>query len=579
MENWFPKRFDDVKRFSPIQEENIFVSELTTHKLKNGIESTRDYQTLLIEPELIELIKPNEINQTAESSVCPIYDANYEYEGNSTVFVTGIDGLDKVKPLVISWDSANNITFQLDPYFLLTYGLTPRLTETQIKWDDLSKPKMDVVSSIPKSVYDFPIYSKSFVQIHRDYLQDYLMLRKKALIQVYCETRILPLNDELVELLGENRFFEKTTKFNHFRFNKISENKIFTEVTGFRQIELGNSIPFSKWDRKDKAHYWSGYNEKITRLNAKHLEYVYVSDEVLGKYEQDEKYSVCPETGGVSYKNQWSVTKCNRIGRNHIEIELFKLYEGTPNEVITYWNKYEVDKSKIDNNRENIADKSKKLVFNYLRFGELLSSILNTNFDLNLSSQDLIKLNRKELNYNVWYNNESIKPITYHLEHKLSKQAFLFRQKKLQLFLIENLVEKELRNIIKNTLNIDLDFFKKSPSEEFRSIKLLNFILNYIRISYEVGLDLKHDSKEINSRLVDELREMEIMSLLEALNKLRQLDSHQEGNKSNQKLISALKTLGIDPNEITSNYLTTCEAIYDKLDEGFKNVIDLLNGE
>ncbi|RIH65107.1 hypothetical protein D1164_11005 [Mariniphaga sediminis] len=577
MENWFPDIFADVKNFSPIEREYIYVSELNTHELQSGINSTRDYQTLLINPELIEHIKPDEINQTSDSSVRPAYDENYEYEGESTVFVTRVEGLDKVKPLVISWESANNITFQIDPYFLLTYGLTPRLTETNINWDDLSKPQMDVVQSIPKSVYDFPIYSKSYVKIRKDYLQDYLMLKKKTLIQVYCETRILPLNTELEGLLGQNRFFEKTTKFSHFRINKISENEIFTEVTGFRQIKLGNNIPFSKWDRKEKAHYWSGYKDKITRLNAKHWDYVYVSDEVLGKYEQDENYSVCPETGGVSYKNQWSVTRCNRIGRNHIEIELFKLYEGTPNEVISYWNKYQVDKSKIDETKENIAERSKKLVFSYLRFGELLATILNDNFGLKLSSQDLIKINRKDLNYYAWYNNASIKPITHHLAHTLSKDAFLVRQKKLHLFLVENLVEKELRNILKNIIRVDLDNFKKSPSEQFRSIKLLNLILNYIRISNETGLDLKNDSGEINSRLVNDYEEMELMKLLEALNILRQLDSHQEGSNSVQKLIKAFKSLGIDSNEITGNYLTACEKIYDKLYIGLRNTSNSLN--
>jgi len=522
MENWIPKIFEDVMNFSPIEGENIFVSELSTHELKNGIKSTRDYQSLLIDSNLIDFIKPDEINQTTDSSVHPIYDKDYEYKGRSTVFVSNAKGLKKVKPLIFSWESANNISFQPDPYFLLTYGLTPRITENHIHWDDLSRPKMDIAICIPKSIYDFPIYSKSFVKINKEYLQDYLMLRKKMLIQVYCETRILPPNDELVGLLGENSFFEKSTKYNHFRINKISDDKIFTEVTGFRVLQLDDSVPISKWDKKASGDIWPGYDELINRLNVKHWNYVYVSDEVLGKYEQDEHYSVCPETGGVSYKNQWSVTRCSRIGRNHIEIELFKLYEGTPLEVIHYWNKFAVDKFTIDENKLNIAERAKNLVFSYLRFGELLSSLINRYFELNIASQDLIKLNRQELNYYAWYNIESVKPITHHLEHNLSKQAFLYRQKQLQLFLTENLVEKKLRNIATKTLGIDLDKFKKSQHEVFRSIKILNLILNYINISYETGLNLKSDSPEINSRLENELKEIELIKLLDAINTLRQ---------------------------------------------------------
>jgi len=30
----------------------------------------------------------------------------------------------------------------------------------------------------------------------------------------------------------------------------------------------------------------------------------------------------------------WSVSRASRVGRNHIKLELFKLYEGTPSEVV-----------------------------------------------------------------------------------------------------------------------------------------------------------------------------------------------------------------------------------------------------
>lgn len=574
MENWVPQIFEDVKNYSPIEGENIFVSELTTHELINGIKSTRDYQSLLIDSNLIEFIKPNEIIQTTNNSVHPIFDKDYEYKGRSSVFVSNTKGLKKVKPFIFSWESANNISFLPDPYFLLTYGLTPRTTEDQIYWDDLSRPKINIVTCIPKSIYDFPIYSKSFVKINKEYLQDYLMLTKKTLIQVYWETRILPPNYELNKLLGENNFFEKTTKYNHFRFNKISDNQIFTEVTGFRVLQLDDSVPISNEHRKVTGHIWPGYDEKINLFNAKHWNYVYVSDEVLGKYEQDKHYSVCPETGGVSYKNQWSVTRCSRVGRNYIKIELFKLYEGTPHEVISYWNNFAVDKSRIDENQRNIAERSKKLVFSYLRFGELLSSLINRHYDLNLSSQDLIKINRQELNYHAWYNNESIEPITYHLDHNLSKQDFLIRQKQLQLFLTENLVERNLRNIATVILKIDLDKFKKTPVEVFRSIKILNLILNYISISQEAGLNLKIDSPEINSRLENELKEIELINLLKAINTLRQLDSHQQGSKS--KLSEALSVFGINGNECSGNYLNACEIIYDKLFIVFERTSQIL---
>jgi hypothetical protein len=312
-------------------------------------------------------------------------------------------------------------------------------------------------------------------------------------------------------------------------------------------------------------------------LNATHWDFVYVSDEVLDKYEKDENYNVFPETGGVSYKNQWSVSRCSRIGRNHIQIELFKLYEGTPFEVIAYWNKYSVPEKLIDKDHKNIAERSKNLVFSYLSFGEVLSSVMNFFFNTSYSSQNLQNLNRNDLNYYGWFNNNSVKPITHHLDHKLSKDAFLNRQKKLNSFLVENFAEKQLRNIIYN-LGIQLDAFKKTPDEEFRSIKLLNIILNYFQIANLTGLHLKNDSNEIKSRLEGEVVEMGIIKLLNALNVMRQMDSHLGGKKSDDKLTVSLKYFSIDRNDHLDNYLTACEIIYDRLEEGFNQASELLIG-
>jgi hypothetical protein len=576
MENWFPKIFDDVKCFNPIEGENIFVSELTTYETVNGIKSTKDYQLLLIEPKLIKLIKPDEINPTTKCSVHPIYNEDYEYKGNASVFISGVEGLNRVEPFIISWESANYITFQPDPYFLLTYGLTPRLTQNQVYWDDLSRPKTEIISSIPVSHYDFPNYSKSFVKVNKEYLQDYLMLRKKSLIQVYCETRIFTNDFELSELLGDKEHFEKTTANAHFRIIKTLNNEIIAEVTGYRLVDIGKTVPISSWKVKEIGHVWPGYTERISRINAKHWDYVYVSDEVLDKYEQDERYDVYPETGGVNYINQWSVTRCSRIGRNHIKIELFKLYEGTPNEVVDYWNKFAVNEAEIDKKGKNISERAKELVFSYLQFGEMLSSVFSSILNVESSSQELIGINWQDLNYHGWYNNKSIKSITNHLNHVLSKSSLLTRLKLLNTFLVESINEKLLRRTIQE-LGIDINKFKKSTDEEFRNIKLLNFVLNYLVIAKDTGLHIKSDSPEINSRLVNELKELEIIKLLLALNAMRQLDSHSEGTKSEIKLTKAFESYGIDKKEFTGNYLNACELIYDKLIDGFNKMNRILS--
>ncbi len=77
--------------------------------------------------------------------------------------------------------------------------------------------------------------------------------------------------------------------------------------------------------------------------------------------------------------NQWSVSRASRVGRNHIQLELFKLYEGTPTDVIAHWNKFAVNKSAVDFDKENIVDKAERLVFTYIDFAECA---ISANFQL-----------------------------------------------------------------------------------------------------------------------------------------------------------------------------------------------------
>lgn len=63
----------------------------------------------------------------------------------------------------------------------------------------------------------------------------------------------------------------------------------------------------------------------VTEWRARHelpFEHVYVADKVLAVYETDENHEVHPLSGSVSYRNQWAVTHCDRVGKNAIRIDL-----------------------------------------------------------------------------------------------------------------------------------------------------------------------------------------------------------------------------------------------------------------
>src|SRR6266851_3657220 len=92
----------------------------------------------------------------------------------------------RYEPLVLSWQSHDRTVFAADPGFLMTYGLVPRVGDDGVTyWDDPTGPITSVVQVSAPSVYSFPNVTPAFVRISRDYLQDYLSLRKKALVQSF----------------------------------------------------------------------------------------------------------------------------------------------------------------------------------------------------------------------------------------------------------------------------------------------------------------------------------------------------------------------------------------------------------
>ena len=198
--------------------------------------------------------------------------------------------MEEAEPLVASWESTNHFSFQPDNRFLMTYGLIPRYTEDIVFWDDLRRPEYEVVMVKPVSVYNFPSFSESYVRIQKDYLQDYAALRKKILIQVYQEIRIVPPDTELLKLLGRKGFYNKITQSASFRILRLDieeECNIYAEATGYRNLDLPPGPSISVRHEKLKEHIWPGIDYPISRGTARHFEYGYVSDEVLEKYEND----------------------------------------------------------------------------------------------------------------------------------------------------------------------------------------------------------------------------------------------------------------------------------------------------
>lgn len=545
----------------------ITIAELRTIEV-NGLTKTIDANTAIISPSLVSKIKASHVHPYVKSTGVN-YDKEWAYSPSFWLYLSKSNGLKKAEPLVVSWESANNTTLAIDQGFIGTFKLTPRLVEGSIHWDDLSRAKYDVAINKLISQYDFPKHTEAYVQVQIDYLEDYLFLRKKVAVKVYTITQDVHLNEEISSLLKDKDHYIEEFKQNEIRIHKFDhkEDIVRIEINGYHIFD-------NKKEEKyivPNGHYWKGIDGLVTNLRARHempFEYVYVSDEVLTKYENDDDYEIYPLHGSVKYKGQWGISHCSRIGRNGIRLEIKKLYEGVPNEVINYWNKYSIDISEIAEG-ENIVLKAERLTRKFFLFSRLFSNVINQICNLNLTSTDIITLDEERIQYTGWTEFPDYSPVTNHINiDSFSREQFLLRCKKLYILLGENLKEKSLRRVV-NILGFPIE-----DTEKLKGIRLLELILKYIYVAEESGLNPATQNDIIVARVI-ELKEFYFLTELLALNSIRQLDAHKS-NEVKTKLYTALKAFGIEPTSITNNYAMACEQIYNRLNDMFVNINDLL---
>jgi hypothetical protein len=548
-----------------VEGEHVTVAELKTIE-KNGLKETIDVNTSIISNSLINKIRSSHINPFVNRSSVQ-YERDYEYKPSFWLYLSKASGLKKAEPLVVSWCSGNHTTLCIDQGFLSTYYLTPRLLDKEIIWDDLKKPNYEVVKNKLVSEYDFK-HSEAFVKIKIDYLKDYLFLRKKSALQIFTVKREILITNEIDLLLRDKDSYIEEFKQYEVRIQRFEEKVGFAhlEINGYRVLFNENHLNLEK-EEKPAGHYWEGIEDLVTEWSARYemsFQYVYVLDEVLAKYETDDDYDVHLKTGSVIYRNQWAVNCSERIGKNAIKIELKKLYEGTSFEIIDFWNKFSIHPSKIING-ENITLKAEKLIREYFFFAHVFSNFINNLLKFDFSSSDIITLDENYIEYSGWSDFPDYTPIAHHISLiKFSKEQFISRCKKLYILLGENLKEKTLRKVVDS-----LDF-PVSVTKSYRSAKLLELILAYLKVVNESGLNPVEDKAIIVERVL-EAKIFNALSQLFALNNIRQIDAHKISD-SKSKLNTALVELGIEPNSISNNYSKACEQTYDSLREMFANI-------
>lgn len=475
----------------------------------------------------------------------------------------------KYEPLVLSWRSHDHTILLPDPGFLMTYGLTPRsLGNGNISWDDPAGPVRDVVKVTPPSIYSFPKVTAASVTISRNHLQDYLTLRKMALVQVSTERRFSPTDDQIENCLGEKEMIDVDSSGRRLRLCRVhsADRAILAEASWSRVVALPAGLPISDDPLEAEGLAWPGFEGAVTHARAmgmKPTDFVYVDDRVLGDYEGREEFSVVPESGAVSFGTQWAVGYCGRIGRNLIRLELKKLYEGVPAAVTRNWNKFTEQPPAPTvlpamRQEPNVAKRAKALTFAVVELGERLAVLARQVGLQDLAPGNFVGPRRADLEYAGWWSFPDAEAIARHIPLSATLDAFLDRCLSLNKFVTEGLVQRALRRTLAGI------GAPGSAIESLGTIKLLDRIVCLCQVAFNAGLRFDKAGPEIWQRLFrDGTTPAQPIPGIFALYDMRILKAHRSEDRA--KLDSSLDRFGITGSEAVGGYGQILDKIYDAL--------------
>src|SRR5437870_5037499 len=107
---------------------------------------------------------------------------------------------------------------------------------------------------------------------------------------------------------------------------------------------------------------------------------VFVRDAVLGRYEGDDEFRINPEYGSVAHGNQWGISWTERVGRDLIELELKKIYEGARPEEVRHWHGFAVPGPPVASLAEtNVGLRAKRITYALADLGAALAASASLN--------------------------------------------------------------------------------------------------------------------------------------------------------------------------------------------------------
>lgn len=494
-------------------------------------------------------------------------------------WIEGIDPDTRFEPVVNSWRGSDIEVVLPDNSLLMVFGLVPRQTDVStVSWDDPRGPVYDVVRVSMISDHQLPKERRqhAFVEIRRDYLLEYCRIKQAAAFAFYYEQRRSD-DDAVFDGVMEgcdNKDFHLPGRLLNLQLSRDDDEKgrQLAQVWGRRMVLPRGERRVIVVD--DPELVWPDHAGHMTmnRAGREHA-MAYVSDQVLVDYEGRPEFEIRPLSGGVSYRGQWSVGYCQRFGRDHIAVEIKKLYEGCPSAIIQHWHRFAVPRAVADAARQanegnrNIAIRARDLVQAYLALTNALSQVAER-LELSFDQLDIGGFSAAKVEYHGWWTFDALSSLAKVVPLGVTLNGFLDRTVIVVIFW-ESVQPAPLRNML---LQLGVD---RKAMSQFGSVKLLGALCQLATIAKDSGHRWPEDSTHFIAQWDKDVR-LPALRRLFAVNQLRQKAAHRAGNDFAASLATDLNAFDIVPAAQAAGWGPAVDALYDGLIADFNAITTLL---
>lgn len=547
-------------------DDRVTIAELSDEPV-NGYKGTRMLYTALVPMEILDPVMTT-IDGLGQSIRTLSEDRSFADDGtfSPTFWMYGLDGTKRFESLVNSWGNGTKEILLPDNAFLMHFKLFPRFLDgDEIAWDDFDLPLRDIVRSTPVSSYDFPSgRSGAKITVRRDYLDRYLTYKNCAAVATYYDQRHSTGDADVAALIksgvqglkqpGRQLWFKKVLHLDYEQLSEVWGTALVLVPSGLASYR--KATPILTWP--DRPEPVDDEQQGVFKV----METVFVKDDVLIAYEDKPEYEIHAINGSVGYENRWSVGFCHRISRNHIELELRKLYEGAPADVIVHFHKFAVaeaiaKKDEQVNGKRNVGQRAEELIDAYLAFTQTVSE-LSAAMGLPISQETLCKYDSVKVDYSGWWKFDGLKPFGNVVPLALTRPAFLDRCKNI-FSVMDDLQQAPLRRMA-IALGIDKELLK-----EFKSMKLLSCICQLAHLGIDAGFNLIDDSAANVANWTPKTPTPKELESIFALQVLRVGGAHNLTQERKKDYLGALTTFGITENQCAGGWGFALDKVYDRL--------------